>query len=90
MNAAPLSPPTLRGQRVTLRPMTHGDAPHLVRWASDPDFAWYQWGRRPGRFADDEAGRKWMDVIAEHRGVVFAIEHAGRPIGQANYRDLQP
>ena len=31
-----------------------------------------------------------MDVIAEHRGVVFAIEHEGRPIGQANYRDLQP
>jgi len=70
--------------------MTHADAPHLVRWASDPDFAWFQWGRRPGRFADDEAARKWMDVIAENRGVVFAIEHDGRPIGQANYRDLRP
>jgi N-acetyltransferase len=84
------SAPTLRGQRVTLRPMTHADAPHLVRWANDPDFAWYQWGRRPGRFADEEAGRKWMDVITERRGVVFVIEHEGRPIGQANYRDLQP
>lgn len=82
--------PTPRGKRVTLRPMTHADAPHLVRWASDPDFAWFQWGRRPGRFADDEAARKWLDVIAERRGVVFAIEHEGRPIGQANYRDLQP
>jgi N-acetyltransferase len=26
----------------------------------------------------------------EHRGVVFAIEHDGRPVGQVNYRDLQP
>jgi RimJ/RimL family protein N-acetyltransferase len=87
---ASVSAPTLRGKRVTLRPMTHADAPHLVRWANDPDFAWYQWGRRPGRFADADAGSKWLDVIAEHRGVVFAIEHEGRPVGQANYRDLQP
>ncbi|HEY6202349.1 MAG TPA: GNAT family protein [Candidatus Limnocylindria bacterium] len=82
--------PTLRGQRVTLRPMTQADAPHLVRWANDPDFAWFQWGRRPGRFADNDAARKWMDVIGENRGVVFAIEYEGRPIGQANYRDLRP
>jgi RimJ/RimL family protein N-acetyltransferase len=31
-----------------------------------------------------------MDVIAEHRGVMFVIEFEGRPIGQANYRDVQP
>lgn len=31
-----------------------------------------------------------MDIIAEQRGVVFAIEHEGRPIGQASYRDLRP
>lgn len=85
-----MTPPTLRGQRVTLRPMTHADASHLVRWANDPDFAWFQWGRRPGRFPDEQAARKWIDAIAEHRGAVFAIEHGGRPIGQANYRDLQP
>ena len=90
MTTTPMTAPTLRGQRITLRPMTHADAPHLVRWANDPDFAWYQWGRRPGRFADEEAGRKWLDLIADHRGVVFAIEHEGRPIGQVNYRDLQP
>jgi len=70
--------------------MTYADAPHLVRWASDPDFSWYQWARLPGRFRDEEAARRWLDVIAEHRGVVFAIEHGGGPIGQANYRDLQP
>lgn len=90
MTTTPVTVPTLRGQRVTLRAMTHDDAPHLVRWASDPDFAWFQWGRRPGRFPDDEAARKWIDTIAENRGVTFAIEHEDRPIGQANYRDLRP
>ncbi|HEV8671256.1 MAG TPA: GNAT family protein [Candidatus Limnocylindria bacterium] len=90
MSSPPTSAPTLRGARVTLRPMTHADAPHVVRWANDPDFAWYQWGRRPGRFPDDNAARKWMDVIAEHRGVMFVIEHEGCAVGQANYRDVQP
>lgn len=90
MTVAPAKAPTLRGQRITLRPMTHADAPHLVRWASDPDFAWFQWGRRPGRFPDDEAASKWIDAIVENRGATFAIEHEGRPIGQANYRDLRP
>ena len=91
MTVSAANVPTLRGARVTLRPMTHADAPHLVRWANDPDFAWYQWGRRPGRFPDDAAARKWMDVInVEHHGVVFVIEYEGRAIGQANYRDLQP
>jgi RimJ/RimL family protein N-acetyltransferase len=91
MTVSPANVPTLRGARVTLRPMTHADAPHLVRWANDPDFTWYQWGRRPGRFPDDAAARKWMDVITvEHHGVVFVIEYEGRPIGHANYRDLQP
>jgi RimJ/RimL family protein N-acetyltransferase len=90
MTTTPAIAPTLRGQRVTLRPMTHADAPHLVRWANEPDFAWFQWGRRPGRFADDAAASKWMDYIVEHDGVVFAIEYEGRPIGQANYRDVRP
>src|SRR5258705_11327843 len=90
MTATPVIAPTLRGQRVTLRPMTHADAPHLVRWANDPDYAWFQWGRKPGRFADDAAARNWMDVIAEHRGVMFVIEYDGRAIGQTNYRDVQP
>jgi RimJ/RimL family protein N-acetyltransferase len=91
MTVSPANVPTLRGARVTLRPMTHADAPHLVRWANDPDFTWYQWGRRPGRFPDDAAARKWMDVITvEHHGVVFVIEYEGRAVGQANYRDVQP
>ncbi len=82
--------PTLRGERVTLRPMTHADADCLVRWAADPDYAWFQWGRRPGRFPDAASARDWIDRFAGPAGAVFAIEHEGRPIGHASYRDLQP
>jgi RimJ/RimL family protein N-acetyltransferase len=85
-----LTEPILRGERITLRPMTPGDAQHLVRWSQDPDFAWIKWGRRPGRFADEAAARQWLDRFAERSGRVFAIELAGRVVGSANYRDLQP
>ena len=79
----------LRGPRVTLRRMTHGDAPALMRWGEDADFAWFQWGRNPGRWPDAASAAKWMDAFAERGGELFAIEYEGRPIGQANYRDWQ-
>lgn len=82
--------PILRGDRVTLRPMTGDDAPALLRWGNDADFAWFQWGRAPGRWKDPAATREWMDRFAERNGKLFAIEHEGRAIGQANYRDWQP
>ncbi len=82
--------PVLRGRRVTLRPMTHADAPALVRWGDDADFAWFQWGRNAGRWKDEAAAREWMDRFAARDGRLFAIEHEGRPVGQANYRDWQP
>jgi len=70
--------------------MTHADAPALIRWGNDPDFAWLQWGRHPGRWTDEAAAREWMDRFAARQGALFAIEHEGRAIGQANYRDWQP
>jgi RimJ/RimL family protein N-acetyltransferase len=82
--------PLLRGERVVLRPMTHQDAAHLVRWSADADFAWFKWGRQPGRFVDEGAARQWIDRFAERAGKVFVIEHEGRPIGSANYRDMVP
>jgi N-acetyltransferase len=82
--------PVLRGTRVTLRPMTYEDAPALVRWGDDADFAWFQWGRSPGRWKDSATAREWMDRFAEREGKLFAIEHEGRAVGQANYRDWQP
>ncbi|HUR27588.1 MAG TPA: GNAT family N-acetyltransferase, partial [Planctomycetota bacterium] len=82
--------PVLRGERVTLRPMTDDDAPALMRWGDDPEFAWFQWGRSPGRWKDAAAAREWMARFAERSGRLFAIEHNGRAIGHANYREWQP
>lgn len=88
--ATTASGPVLRGARVTLRPMTYDDAPALMRWGDNADFAWFQWGRNPGRWKDAATAREWMDRFAERSGRLFAIEHEGRAIGQANYRDWQP
>jgi RimJ/RimL family protein N-acetyltransferase len=85
-----VSEPILRGPRVTLRPMTHADAPVLMRWGDNADFAWFQWGRHPGRWPDAASAEKWMDFFPERHGQLFAIEYEGRAIGQANYRDWQP
>jgi RimJ/RimL family protein N-acetyltransferase len=82
--------PVLRGSRVTLRPMTYADAPALIRWGNDAHFAWFQWGRNPGRWKDDATAREWMDRFAGRDGKLFAIDYEGRAIGQANYRDWQP
>jgi RimJ/RimL family protein N-acetyltransferase len=84
------SDPVLRGERVTLRAMTHADAPALMRWGNDADYAWFQWGRSPGRWKDDAAARDWIDRFAEREGKAFVIEHEGRAIGHANYREWQP
>lgn len=83
---------TLRGERVTLRPTVAADAAAFVRWAADPDFSWHQWGRDPGRWADEAAAQAWIARLAVDpaKGAAFTIEHDGRPIGFANYRDLQP
>ena len=85
-----MSGPILRGPRVTLRPMTHADAPSLMSWGDNADFAWFQWGRNPRRWPDAASAEKWMDFFPERHGQLFAIEHDGHPIGQANYRDWQP
>ncbi|HET8568115.1 MAG TPA: GNAT family protein [Candidatus Limnocylindria bacterium] len=85
-----MSSPILVGRRVRLRPATPDDAPHLVRWASDADFAWLQWGRGPGRF-DDATARAWIDRFAGAEDArLYVIEHEGRPIGFTNYRDHRP
>jgi RimJ/RimL family protein N-acetyltransferase len=66
------------------------DLPHLVRWGSDREFRWHQWGRRPGPFAESE-GRSWIErMTQEGKAGCWVIEHAGRPIGFANFRDYHP
>lgn len=93
VTATATADPILTGERVRLRPMTSADAPHLVRWASDADFAWDQWGRAPGRFKDAaSADREFIQRFVPPEARLFAIEllETARPIGFANYRELRP
>jgi RimJ/RimL family protein N-acetyltransferase len=70
--------------------MTYDDMPHLMRWGSDPDFRHYQWAQKPGPFTEKNA-RAWIERMS-HPGesACWVIEHEGRPIGFANYRDYHP
>ena len=54
--------PTLRGEQVTLRPMTLADLPDMMRWGSQPDFRWMQWGMQPGAWEEPDA-RKWIEFM---------------------------
>jgi len=82
--------PVLKGERVTLRLLNDHDAPALLHWGNDAEFAWFQWGRDPGRWTNEQSARDWIRVFAERDGKLFAIEHKGRAVGFANYRDWQP
>lgn len=82
--------PVLAGERVRLRPARDEDARHLMRWAAIPEFAWYQWGRAPGRFPDPGAAIAFIARFVEPDGRLFMIELDDRPIGFANYRDWRP
>ena len=82
--------PALRGSTLTLRPMTYGDAPLLMKWGSDPAFRHYQWGQKPGVFEEKNA-RAWIERMSRPGdSACWVIEHDGRPIGFANYRDFHP
>jgi len=70
--------------------MTMADLPHLVRWGSDPDFRRYQWGLKSGRFEEDMA-RKWIESMSvPGKSGCWVIDHEGRAIGFANFRDYKP
>ena len=85
-----VGPPVLRGGRVALRPMTFDDAPLLMRWGSDPEFRRWQWAREPGRFEAADAHR-WIERMSTPGDAAcWVIEHDGRAIGFANYRNYHP
>jgi len=70
--------------------MTYDDLPPLMRWGSDPAFRHYQWGQKPGAFTEKNA-RAWIERMSRHGdSACWVIEHDGRPIGFANYRDFHP
>jgi RimJ/RimL family protein N-acetyltransferase len=78
--------PVLAGERVRLRPMTVDDAPHIARWAADPEFARNQWGRMRKQGVD--AASDFIAWFDKEGSKLFAIEHEGRVVGFANYREL--
>ena len=85
-----MSVPALRGSQVTLRPMTHADVPLLTKWGSNPEFRHYQWGQKPGAFTEGNA-KAWIERMSRPGdSACWVIEHDGRPIGFANYRDFHP
>lgn len=85
-----MSVPTLRGAGVTLRALTIADLPDMIRWGSQPDFRWMQWGMQPGRWEEPDA-RRWIEFMTrDGESGAWAIEHESRPIGFANFRDVKP
>jgi N-acetyltransferase len=82
--------PILSGLQVVLRPMTMADLPHLMRWGSEPEFRWHQWGMRPGRFVEADA-RTWVEFMTrDGDSGAWVIDHGRKPIGFANFRDIKP
>jgi len=68
----PSEPPTLHGDRVTLRPLTIDDAPALLGLLTDPGVsAWWQ--------------RASWDQINEEGAVVFALEVDGAVAGSIQF-----
>ena len=85
-----MSVPTLRGAGVTLRALTMADLPDMIRWGSQPDFRWMQWGMQPGRWEEADA-RRWIEFMTrDGESGAWAIEHESRPVGFANFRDVKP
>src|SRR5436309_9592663 len=85
-----MSVPALLAAKVTLRPMTLDDLPLLMKWGTDPAFGRYQWGQKPGKFEGGSA-RAWIERMSRPGdSACWVIEHEGRPIGFANYRDFHP
>lgn len=71
---------TLRGEHVTLRPMTEADWPDLLRWNSDPEVLYFSEG-------DDVRSYSLAEVQGIYRMVsknalCFIIEYQGRSIGE--------
>jgi RimJ/RimL family protein N-acetyltransferase len=71
---------TLRGERVTLRPLTEADWPVLLRWNSDPEVLYFSEG-------DDVQSYSLEEVQGIYRSVsqsayCFMIEYQGRPVGE--------
>lgn len=65
------TPPTLTSQRVTLKPMTKFDLPHLVKWDSDPEMMKLTGGTEPWT---REKAEQWFDnACSDETSIWFTI-----------------
>ena len=71
---------TLRGERLTLRPMTEDDWDTLLRWNSDPDVLYYAEGDDVSSYNLDEVQGIYRHVC--ENAFCFIIEVEGAPIGE--------
>ncbi|MBN2047092.1 MAG: GNAT family N-acetyltransferase [Anaerolineaceae bacterium] len=72
-------PITLSGERVTLRPMTEADWPHLLVWNSDPDVLYYSEGDDVPSYSLEEV--QGIYCMISQTALCFIIEYQGTPIG---------
>jgi RimJ/RimL family protein N-acetyltransferase len=71
---------TLRGERVTLRPLTEADWPILMRWNTDPEVLYYSEEDDVQSYTLEEVQSIYRPV-SQNEGLCFIIEYQGRPIG---------
>ena len=72
---------TLRGENVTLRPMTEKDWAVLLRWNSDPEVLYYAEGEDVQSYSLDDIQRIYRKV--SQTAFCFIIEADGTPIGES-------
>jgi RimJ/RimL family protein N-acetyltransferase len=87
-----LRPPvSLRGRRVTLRPLASGDAPALLRAARDPEVSRYLFHPPGATLAETEAYVAWL-LALQSAGSVLALvveeTGTGAVLGATRYHNI--
>ncbi len=71
---------SLRGDRVTLRPLTEDDWDLLLRWNNDPEILYFSEGDDVGGYSLDQVQQIYRGV--SQAAFCFVIEVGGVPIGE--------
>lgn len=82
--------PTLRGERIFLRPAERSDLPAFVRWFADGETTRYLMARAPFSAAAEE---RWFEQMTEKQGTtdwlfVICLLEDDRPIGTAGLHNV--
>jgi len=93
LNAEPTAPPsmpTIRGEKVYLRPTERDDLPRFVRWFADDETTRFLGTRVPFSLAMEE---RWFDTMLERQGknayhFVICLLADGRPIGTTGFHHV--